>query len=133
MKQIKMLVIFLIFAAGAAAEGELEGVWELVSGEYVDPKGELVDYQTMKMKSLKIISDSHFSFTSMKGDEFWASGTGKYDFKQGKYTEKLHYNSFGAEPGSEFSFDSKLEGEYWYNSRWDGDKRVEYEVWQRIE
>ncbi|GGD62954.1 hypothetical protein [Lacimicrobium alkaliphilum] len=132
MNQIRILVIFLALTATVAGASELEGAWELVSGEYVDPKGELIDYQAIEMKSLKVISGSHFSFTSMKGDEFWASGTGTYAFEQGNYTETLGYNSFGVKPGGTFSFKSKVEGEYWYNSRWEGDKRVEYEVWQRI-
>ncbi|MFC6922812.1 hypothetical protein [Microbulbifer taiwanensis] len=112
---------------------EVIGVWELVSGEYINGEGKLVDYKEIKLHSMKVISSSHFSFTSMKGEEFWASGTGSYEFADGKYIEKLHYNSFGQNPGATFIFDSKIDDDYWYNSRWKGDKRVEHEVWRRVE
>lgn len=133
MSVMRAAAIFLLFAGLTAQAGDLEGVWKLTSGEYVNGEGELVNYQSVDLKSLKLISETHFSFTSMKGDEFWASGSGTYVFSDGKYSETLQHNSFGEKPGKVYSFNSKVEGDYWYNSRWEGDKRVEYEVWQRVE
>ncbi|MDQ2075872.1 hypothetical protein [Marinimicrobium sp. ABcell2] len=132
MAKIFLLVYFLFIGATAAAN-DLAGVWELVSGEYIDGEGELLDYEALELQSLKMISNSHFSFTSMKGNEFWASGTGTYEIVNGKYIETLQYNSFDEAPGTTFTFDTKVEDEYWYNSRWEGDVRVEYEVWRRLE
>tara|TARA_R110002126_G_scaffold54341_14_gene147187 strand:- start:2803 stop:3201 length:399 start_codon:yes stop_codon:yes gene_type:complete len=132
MKKIIVLLLLGCFAHIAAAS-ELEGVWELVSGEYVDAEGKLVAYESVDLQSMKIISTSYFSFTSVKGDQFWASGSGTYQLTSGQYKEVLKYNSFGQSPGAEFVFKTKIDGDYWYNSRWEGDTRVEYEVWRRVE
>ena len=128
-----LLSILLLSPFAAASTKDLQGVWQLVSGEYLNGEGKLISYKSLDMRSLKIISESHFSFTSMKGDTFWASGTGSYKLEDGKYVEELQYNSFGESPGAVFSFETKIEDEYWYNSRWEDGKRVEYEVWQRVE
>lgn len=132
MKNI-VLILFLALASPLVTANELPGVWQLVSGEYVDGNGELVQYRSIGLKSLKVVSATHFSFTSMKGGEFWASGSGTYELGNGTYAEKLLYNSFGEKPGTVFSFDTRLEGDVWYNSRWEDGKRVEYEVWRRVE
>lgn len=115
----------------SASANELKGTWVLVSGEYVDAQGELVSYVNSDMQSLKVLSEHHFSFTSMKGDQFWASATGTYQFSDGQYVESLLLNSFGEKPGVLFAFQSKVEGDNWYNSRWKDGLRVEYEVWRR--
>ncbi|WP_051687386.1 hypothetical protein [Microbulbifer sp. HZ11] len=124
--------IFSLISSFASADS-LTGAWELVSGNYVDNKGTLLDYQDLDFKALKIISDRHFSFTSMKGGEFWASGTGTYEVADGKYTETLYFNSFGEQSGAKFVFTTRVEDEYWYNERWKDGERVEYEVWRRVE
>ena len=111
----------------------LNGAWELQSGEYIDAEGKLVSYQQTNMQSIKLISDHYFSFTSTKGDQFWASATGRFEFKDGRYTETLLLNSFAEKVGAQFSFQAKVEGDYWYNSRWQDGKRVEYEVWKRMD
>lgn len=128
-----IVLIILSFITPFSSATELEGVWELVSGEYVDNNGKLIDYKSIELNSLKIISTTHFSFTSVKRGKFWASGSGTYQLSSGQYKEMLKYNSFGEKPGAEFIFTTKIEGEYWFNSRWNGDQRVEYEVWRRIE
>lgn len=128
-----LTALFLVSPMALASSLDLKGVWKLKSGEYINGEGDLISYQSLNMQSLKIISDTHFSFTSMKGDTFWASGTGSYEFEDGKYVEKLQLNSFGEKPGAIFAFDARVEGEYWYNTRWEDGKRVEYEVWQKVE
>lgn len=125
--------IFGILFSVSAYASDIEGVWELVSGEYKNEHGEMVAYDEIGLKSLKIISGSHFSFTSMKGERFWASGSGSYSFSEGRYVEELKFNSFGEKPGARFSFSADLDGEYWRNARWDNGERVEFEVWKRVE
>ena len=132
MKQIIAAMTLSLMSSLTAAEN-LNGVWELVSGNYVDGSGKLVEYRNLDMRALKIITDTHFSFTSMKGGDFWASGTGTYKLSGGKYIETLRYNSFGEETGAVFSFRTKIEESTWYNERWEDGKRVEYEIWQRVE
>ncbi|MCQ3829259.1 hypothetical protein HXX02_07360 [Microbulbifer elongatus] len=128
-----VLALALSLISSFASADNLTGAWELVSGSYVDNKGTLLDYQELDFKALKIISDRHFSFTSMKGGKFWASGTGTYEVADGKYTETLHFNSFGEQSGAKFVFTTRVEDEYWYNERWKDGERVEYEVWRRVE
>ncbi|AQQ68852.1 hypothetical protein Mag101_15340 [Microbulbifer agarilyticus] len=132
MKKLAIAIALSLVSSLSAAK-ELVGVWELVSGNYVDGSGTLVDYKDLDMQALKVISDSHFSFTSMKGGDFWASGTGTYELADGKYTETLRYNSFGQATGAQFAFTTRIEDSLWYNERWEDGKRVEYEVWQRVE
>ncbi|MBC3764574.1 hypothetical protein [Neptunicella marina] len=129
----KWILLLLICSANTCVASELQGAWKLVSGEYIDQNGKLTSYQSINLQSLKVLSESHFSFTSVKGDSFWAAGSGTYKFADGKYQETLNFNSFGQSKGSQFTFDSKLVGNIWYNSRWEGETRVEYEVWQRVE
>ncbi|WP_066967406.1 hypothetical protein [Microbulbifer sp. Q7] len=132
---MKQLVIAIVLSLGSSLSlaKDLTGVWELVSGNYVDGSGKLVDYKELDMKALKVITDSHFSFTSMKGGTFWASGTGTYALKDGQYIETLRYNSFGEKAGAIFAFTTQVEDTTWTNERWEDGKRVEYEVWQRVE
>lgn len=130
----KSFIFIMLFALSLSVKAEdLSGVWQLVSGEYIDQHDKLINYQDLQMQSIKILTQTHFSFTSMKGDQFWASGTGTYKVSDGKYTETLQYNSFGEKVGAEFTFEFKREGDFWYGSRWKDGKRVEYEVWQKIE
>lgn len=133
MKFITMVFLVSTFYSLSAHSADVEGVWELVSGEYKNEHGEMIAYDEIGLKSLKIISGSHFSFTSMKGDDFWASGSGTYSFSEGRYVEELKFNSFGEKPGAQFSFSAELDGEYWRNARWDDGERVEFEVWKRVD
>ncbi|MBB5213097.1 hypothetical protein [Microbulbifer hydrolyticus] len=133
MRFISSLLLVGFFLAADVRAADLEGVWELVSGEYRNEHGEMIAYDTIGLESLKILSGTHFSFTSMKADKFWASGTGTYSFVDGEYVEQLKFNSFGEKPGARFAFTAELDGSYWRNARWDGDVRVEYEVWRRVE
>lgn len=111
----------------------LTGVWQLESGEYVDHEGKLVNYEDLELSAIKVISQQYFSFTSVKADKFWASGTGTYTFENGQYIETLRFNSFGEKPGAQFQFKSEVKGDKWFNARWKEGVRVEYEVWQRVE
>ncbi|WP_299597571.1 hypothetical protein [uncultured Microbulbifer sp.] len=133
---MKKFFVFLLFSAILSMDAmasDVEGVWELVAGEYRNEHGEMIAYESLGLKSLKIISGSYFSFTSMKADAFWASGSGTYTFSGGQYVEELTFNSFGEKPGARFTFVAEIDEGVWRNSRWEDDVRVEYEVWQRVE
>ena len=112
---------------------ELNGSWQLVEGEYLDADGKMVSYQDVGMSAQKVLSEQHFSFTSMRGGKFWAAGSGSYSTKAGQYTETLALNSFGEAKGAQFSFRYKVENGVWTNSRWKEGKRVEYEVWRKLD
>ena len=132
LKPFTTILVLLFTLNHAVNASELEGAWQLVSGEYINENNERIDYLDSGMASIKVLAGNHFSFTSEKDGKFWASGTGTYEWVNGTYTEFLLFNSFGQAHGAQFKFSAKVEGNRWYNERWDGDKRVEYEIWQRI-
>lgn len=122
----------LLSGYSSAIANPLQGAWKLISGEYIDAQGQTISYVASDMQAIKVLSEQHFSFTSLKGEQFWASATGTYQFTDGQYVESLVLNSFGEKAGSQYAFAAKIEGDTWYNSRWQDGKRVEYEVWQRL-
>ncbi len=127
-----LLICTVILVSPAGYSNNFIGSWQLVSGEYVDEKGKLVDYSEAKLKSIKTLSTSHYSFISMSGEKFWAAGAGSYSFTDKEYIETPIHTSYTIETDSKYRFSYKHEGEYWYNSRWKDGKRVEYEVWQKL-
>lgn len=128
----KFLLIFLLSFSANAEENIFSGTWELVSGEYIDHESNLVSYEKLKLRSLKVISETHFSFITMSGDKFWASGSGTFKYTNGEYIESPLYTSYDSPKGKQYVFKYRLDGETWFSSRWENEKRVEYEVWQRL-
>ena len=124
-----MITIFLSINSFA---NEFSGTWQLISGEYKDHEGKIIQYEKLQMKSIKVISDTHFSFISMSGDKFWSSGAGNYRFTENEYIEMPIFTSYGASQGKEYIFTYKIENNLWHNSRWEQEERVEYEVWQKL-
>lgn len=133
MNKVILIIITLVFTFSVnAIENKFDGSWELISGEYQNNKGVIIQYEDLKIDSIKVISGTHFSFVSMSGDKFWSSGAGSYRFTEKKYIESPIYTSYGATLGKEYVFTYTIENNIWYNSRWDEGKRVEYEVWRKL-
>ena len=128
----KIFLIFLLSFSANAKENIFSGTWELVSGEYIDHESNLVSYEKLKLHSLKVISETHFSFITMSGNKFWASGSGTFKYTNGEYIESPLYTSYDSPKGKQYVFKYRLDGETWFSSRWENEKRVEYEVWQRV-
>jgi hypothetical protein len=126
-----VLVVFLSFSVNAN-ENLFSGTWKLISGEYINNKGNLISYEELNLRSLKIITNTHFSFITMSGDKFWSSGAGTFKYTNSEYIESPLFTSFNSPKGKKYVFKYKIEGEKWFSSRWKSDKRVEYEVWQRV-
>lgn len=132
MNKIILIIITFVFTCSVnAVENEFKGSWELISGEYLDSEDKLIAYKDLKISSIKVISDTHFSFVSMSGNKFWSAGAGNYRFTQSEYIENPIHTSYGATLGKEYVFSYKIENGFWYNSRWSKGKRVEYEVWKK--
>lgn len=131
----KIIVIIMSFAFSFsvnAVENEFKGSWQLLSGEYLNNEGKLIQYEDLEISSIKIISGTHFSFVSMSGNKFWSAGAGRYRFTESEYIESPIHTSYGVTVGKEYVFTYKVENNIWYNSRWNKGKRVEYEVWQKL-
>ncbi|WP_296246947.1 hypothetical protein [uncultured Stenotrophomonas sp.] len=130
-------VVLMLGAAGAAgaagahgAEG-LQGAWQLQSGEFINPEGKVVDYASQKLAGTKILADGRFAFTTTSDGKFWAGGSGTYRSADGHYVETPLMASYPLENGGSYSFRYTLEGDVWTLERWDGERRVEREVWKR--
>lgn len=133
MNQIfKIILVCCLSFAVNAKENLFSGTWELISGEYINHEGKLVNYEKLNLHSLKVISETHFSFVTMSGDKFWSSGSGTYTYNSVEYIETPLYTSYNFPKGKQYVFKYKLEGETWFSSRWENEKRVEYEVWKRV-
>lgn len=132
MKQLyTFFAILLLTVSAPTLTNELEGTWILMSGEYVNYEGKLVQYSDLELKSTKIIFGNHFSFVTMSGDKFWSAGSGTFRLDGNNYIEKPILNSYKSPYGKEYVFDFKIVGDTWENSRWQNGTRVEFEIWQR--
>ncbi len=131
-KILILIVIQAISSSVSAVENKFSGSWTLLSGEYLNHENKLVQYKDLELSSIKVISDTHFSFVSMSGDKFWSSGVGLYHFTESKYIESPIHTSYGVSPDKEYSFTYTIDDGIWTNTRWKGDIRVEYEVWKKI-
>ncbi len=133
MNQISKIILLFLFSFSLHAnENVFSGTWQLISGEYIDQKGNLVSYEKLNLRSLKVISKTHFSFVTMSGDKFWSSGSGTFKYTNDEYIESPLYTSFNSPKGKQYVFKYKLDGKTWFSSRWDNEQRVEYEVWKRV-
>jgi hypothetical protein len=126
-----ILVVFLSFSV-SANENQFSGTWKLISGEYIDHKGNLNSYKALNLRSLKVITTTHFSFVTMSGDKFWSSGAGTFTYSNSEYIESPLYTSFNSPVGKKYIFKYTFDDDKWFSSRFENGKRVEYEVWQRV-
>ena len=129
---VRLVVVLLLFLCASSLANHFDGAWQLVKGEYVNGEGKLVDYADAKMNAIKTLSQGHYTFISMSGDKFWAAGAGSYNFTDDKYTETPIHTSYQSTAGGQYQFSYEIKGDYWHNSRFKDGKRVEYEVWQKL-
>lgn len=124
-----------------AADNPFVGSWQLVSGKYLDGKGKWIHYGDLKLSAIKVISASHFSFTTMKNvgtldkpkQEFWAAGTGSYTYSETDYIEYPQLNSFGVAPDKPFAFTYEIEGDKWQTQRVENGELKEQELWKKLD
>jgi len=129
---------YLLFSAIASfsclgQDNPFQGAWQLVSGEYIDKDNKIIHYDSLGISSQKVLSKNHFSFVSIAKGKFWAAGTGSYTYNKANYNETPKYASYPLEDGGTYTFSYEIKEDYWHNSRWRDGKRIEYEIWQRIE
>ena len=118
-------------------QNPLVGSWQLVSGEYLNDKNQWIDYQDLNLTAIKVISKTHFSFTTMKLESgtqtFWAAGTGKYQITKQHYIEFPTLNSFNVKQGESFKFSYQIIGDEWHTKRYEGGQLSEKEVWKKLD
>ena len=123
--------VLLLGAASAHGADGLQGAWQLQSGEFINPEGAVVDYASQKLAGTKVLADGRFAFTTTSDGKFWAGGSGTYRSDAGQYVETPLMASYPLENGGSYHFRYTLEGDVWTLERWDGERRVEREVWKR--
>lgn len=126
-------VATLACASQGNATQDLEGAWELVSGEYVDAQGQAVDYASTRLEGMKVIQDGHFAFTTTQAGRFWAGGAGTFEADGSHYVETPGMASYPLVEGGRYRFSYVLEGDRWTLERHEDGKRVEREVWRRVD
>ena len=119
-------------AAASTQAPPLEGAWQLVSGEYVDADGRVVDYADKQLQGMKLLADGRFSFTTTAAGRFWAGGSGTFSADGTQYVETPRMASYPLAEGGQYRFDYTLEGDTWTLERHEGGRRVEREVWRRV-
>lgn len=132
-KLIKTSLLLSLLWCSFLFANQFTGTWQLVSGEYVNHEGQLINYESLKMESIKVITDKHFSFISHSDGKFWASGAGQYTYSDQEYTEIPRLTSFEIPATSRYQFTYEIDGNLWKNSRYENGKRVEFELWKKIE
>jgi len=119
------------FCATASPASPLQGAWQLQSGEFIDKQGRPVAYASQKLAGTKLLADGRFAFTTTSDGKFWAGGSGTYRVEDGRYVETPLMASYPLENGGNYEFRYTLEGDVWTLERWEGERRVEREVWRR--
>lgn len=93
------------------------GTWQLISVKTIE-KGDttFVDY-TNGIKGIKMMNETDFAFFQHDLNQgkdsiaTFVSGGGKYEFKNGKYTEHLEYCNFREYENHTFTFDVEIKGD----------------------
>ena len=129
------LGVFVLAAAAFCAQAgdapSLQGAWQLQSGEFINKDGEPVAYASQKLAGTKLLADGRFAFTTTSDGKFWAGGSGTYRAEGDRYVETPLMASYPLENGGSYEFRYTLEGDVWTLERWEGERRVEREVWKR--
>lgn len=112
------------------------GTWKIVSFKYGGKDGIDAGDSSSKMKSVKIITPTHFSFVSMSmpDNKFLCAATGSCKFDKDTYTEQIGYTSMQGMEGKQFTYQIRFEGDKWYVNgpiNKSGSFTLE-EVWQRV-
>lgn len=108
------------------------GVWQLVSGECGEPGQAVETYDMHALEARKVMTEQQFMFLTLKNGVFYASATGPYTFDELRYCEHPELASYAPMVGQTYRFEYQINGDLWHNRRFEGDRLVESEIWQRV-
>jgi hypothetical protein len=95
----------------------LSGNWRISARAGQD--GQMTEMKRTARKTLKICSESRFQWFAINPEtkEFFGTGGGTYELKDGKYIETLEFFSRdNSRVGASLTFDAKVEGDKWHHS-----------------
>ena len=111
----------------------LTGVWH-ITGRLQEGKVVPI-HRSGTRKTIKILSGTRFQWAAINPGtkEFFGTGGGVYEFKNGKYTEHIEFFSRdSSRVGSSLLFDGKLEKGEWHHSGQSSKGDAIYEIWSRV-
>ena len=115
-----------------AGEKNLAGNWRITHRK----QGEAISEIPLRARrTLKLLTATRFQWAAINIEtgEFSGTGGGKYEFKDGKYTETIEFFSRdSSRVGMALSFDGKLENESWIHSGKSSKGDPIYEIWGRL-
>lgn len=116
MRLLVLLAIVFLFACNLSVDTReptlpVKGTWQLFSATLVENGDTTTTDYTKEKKFIKIINDSHFSFTSHDlahgkdaATAMFSAGAGSYTLKDSMYTESLEFCSAREWEGHDFTF-----------------------------
>lgn len=108
----------------------LSGNWRISARAGQD--GQMTEMKRTARKTLKICSETRFQWFAINPEtkEFFGTGGGTYELKDGKYTEKLEFFSRdNSRVGASLTFDAKVEGDKWQHSGKSSKGDAVNEIW----
>lgn len=116
MRLLALLATVFLFACNLSVDTReptlpIKGTWQLFSATLVENGDSTTTDYTKDKKFIKIINDSHFSFTSHdlahgkdSATAAFSAGAGSYTLKDSLYTESLEFCSAREWEGHDFTF-----------------------------
>ena len=130
-----LLAVFcvLVTSVQAAEQGSLQGSWTLQSAVYTKADGTVIKVSGEDRKSVKVLSNSYFSFVTVHKDGSFSSAlTGTYQLKGNDYHETPQTGSVASMLNKTYEFKAKVEGDLWHHSGMEDGMKIE-EVWVRLD
>ncbi len=124
---------FIAASLQASEPASLQGSWALKSAVYTKADGSVIKVSGQDLKSVKVLSKSHFSFVTVNKDGSFSSAlTGTYQLKGDSYQETPQTGSVAGMLNKTYEFKAKVEGDLWHHSGMEDGMQIE-EVWVRLD
>lgn len=118
--------------SASLTNSSLVGSWQFVSGRYTEPNKAPVIYKNPDLRAIKIITPTHFSYITEKGDgSFYVAGAGTCKIEKEQYSETIDYSSVPTMKNKSYTFKYHIENDLWYMQGMEDGSLTE-EIWQRL-
>ena len=135
MKKLLITVVLLTFITAAFSQSKkkspLYGTWILESAVFTTEDSVFKEDSKTK-KQMKIITPDHFMFiiSNAADDKFIMASGGRAIVTDDTYTEIIDYSSQPDAVNKKYKFNTKVEGDKWYQTGTVGNWKLE-EVWRK--